>query len=164
MVSTCHWGRVLWDSFFPHYPAPEAAPRNVVAEALDTHRIRLSWEPPPTDRQNGNIVDYIIHYYMASDPQSNVTCNTSNSSRKFILEGLEAGTEYSISIAAVTVSSGPFSNAVNQQTIMQPPSFPPEPLKTFSGIDITENTIPIVLPLVDETQFRYVQFLGVLHF
>lgn len=123
-----------------------------MAEALDTHSIRLTWEPPPTDKQNGVIVEYIIHYYVVSDPQSSATCNTT--SLELTLEELEAGTEYSISIAAVTVSLGPFSNELTQQTIMQPPLFPPEPPTISSRIDITENTIPIVLPLFDETQLR----------
>lgn len=152
------------DSFSFHYPAPAAAPRNVVAEALDTHRIRLTWEPPPTDQQNGNIENYIIHYYLASDPQTNATRNTNSSSLEFRLEGLEAGTEYSISVAAVTVSPGPFSKEVTQQTIMQPPPFPPEPPTIFSEPDITKNKIPIVLPSVNETQFRCVQHSGAHHF
>ena len=68
---------------------------------------------------------------------------------------LGPGVSYTVSVAAVTVDKGPFSEPVIQQTYPVPPMFAPEPPSTISGFDPTEHTIPVQLPRVNNlTQFR----------
>ena len=137
--------------------APEAAPENVLAEAYDTERIRLSWGPPSAHLRNGIIRKYLILYHPTTDPDNSHISNVFSGTEVLLLMPLGPGVSYTISVTAVTVEQGPFSEAVIQQTYPIPPMFATEPPSTIPGFDATEHTIPVQLPHVNNlTQFRYI--------
>ena len=104
--------------------APDAAPINITATAIDSTRIQVSWEPPPPINQNGEIScynitffgfpfdtaqQYYINYIMSSYPD--------NTSYTRILIGLQEYNNYTISISAVnTVGKGPVSQGITVLT------------------------------------------------
>ncbi|KAK2721963.1 hypothetical protein QYM36_002505, partial [Artemia franciscana] len=97
---------------------PEAPPENVRAEAVDSQKIRVTWEAPPEDQQNGIISGYRLHYvenYKSDNSASIVTLP--GISREFIIEDLRKYTEYRIWILAFTeVGDGPPSYVINVRT------------------------------------------------
>ena len=141
---------------FSPITAPDAAPVNVLAEAYDTRRIRLLWGPPPVHLRHGVIRKYSVLYYPIEQPERLFIFDVFSGIEVLLLMPLGPGVSYSISVAAVTVEKGPFSEAVIQRTYSLPPEFAPHPPTTISGFDATEHTIPLQLPPTNDiTQFRY---------
>lgn len=78
--------------------------------------ITLIWYPPPFSQQNGQIRSYsIIVIYPLSG--SEVLLKTNSSDTTFTVGGLQPYTSYSFSIAAETVSLGPYSDTINISTV-----------------------------------------------
>jgi len=102
--------------------APSSAPLDVQGEALDSTSLRISWSPPPSDRQNGVIVSYKIYYAVASDSLyiddgSVVVISVPASSRSYVLRGLKKWTLYRVWVRASTrYGEGPHTEAVLVQT------------------------------------------------
>ena len=137
----------------PH-PAPEVAPGNIMAVAEDTSSISLSWSPPPAHLQNGVRRNYIIHYHPTFDPAVVSVLNVGADASSTRLTDLTPGTEYNITMAAVTVAFGPFSEGVVQRTYpLDLPTLPAPQI--IPGFDTTGSTsLAVSLPLVDTGAFR----------
>ena len=73
----------------------------------DSTSLTVSWDPPPFPDQNGNIVGYNVTYQRTDDSDSMTTITTGDQS--IIISGLRPFTNYSVTVAAVTVGAGPFS-------------------------------------------------------
>jgi len=71
------------------------------------------WESPPEKTHNGILRDYILQW-KSTDGVNNRTISANDNS--YNITGLTPYTEYSISIAAMTVASGPFSDEVMIRT------------------------------------------------
>lgn len=68
---------VSW-MFFTLQPAPGAPPQQVTVLTVGSHNstsISVSWDPPPTDQQNGIIQEYKVGSNSTPEYFSNVTCN-----------------------------------------------------------------------------------------
>ena len=136
--------------------APDAPPSNVVVEAVDANSIRLSWDPPPVDQRNGIITRYLIQYLLAHNSSVKDSALSSPATDSLVITGLSPDTAYSFSVAALTSGrQGPPSLGVIQRTYPPLPS-PPEVINIPSEADITLTTIPIILPNVNTSQYRYV--------
>ena len=74
--------------------------------------MRIQWNPPPVEDQNGIILSYTISYNVSAD-QPNELFNVSNTS--VIITGLEEFTYYNVSVGAATVNgTGPFTSVVER--------------------------------------------------
>ena len=123
---------------------------------MNTHSIRLSWDPPPVNLRNGVIIQYLIQQALVSKPDQIIDSLLNTSAEEVFTSGLSPDTTYSFVVTAITAGGpGPPSTAVIQRTYFLPPPFPLDRPVTIPGVSITDNTIPVALPLVDTTKFRY---------
>lgn len=98
------------------YTGPTAAPQNVTYGDRTNVSIMLIWHPPPFSHQNGLIRRYsIIVTHSISGSQLQLT--TTSNSTMFTVGGLQPHTSYLFSIAAETVSLGPYSDNINISTV-----------------------------------------------
>ena len=100
---------------------PEAAPQNVHAEAEDSSSIRVTWDPPPIEQQNGHIAYYKLYYVEASRPEQEAVevmlKSPQPSGTEFLLEELKKWTQYRIwLLAGTTVGDGPRSDPITVRT------------------------------------------------
>ena len=84
------------------------APLNVVVDLITPSSVNISWDPPPPEHTNGVILYNVI---WLTDLQNELVQNTTSSSNWVFLPDLHPYYNYSLQIAAVTVSQGPFSDA-----------------------------------------------------
>lgn len=100
---------------------PEAPPQNVHAEAEDSSSIRVTWDPPPLEQQNGHIAYYKLYYVEASRPEPEAVevmlKSPQLSGTEFLLEELKKWTQYRIwLLAGTTVGDGPRSEPITVRT------------------------------------------------
>ncbi len=106
----------LLHHFYVIYTEPTAPPLNVSYGGRTNVSITLIWNPPPFEHQNGQIRSYsIIITYPLSGTQRLLTTNSSYTN--FTIGGLQPYSSYLFSIAAETISLGPYSNTINVSTV-----------------------------------------------
>ena len=134
---------------------PEGPPTNVVAEAVDTRSILLSWQPPDPDLRNGIIGSYRITYSPVADSTSTRIITTGDTQR-LITMGITPDTSFSFTVAARTAVGGfgPESLPIIQTSYSNPPPSPQERPQTSNEADITMTTIPFNLPSINTSLFR----------
>lgn len=93
---------------------PSAAPENLTGEALSSTSIKLSWQPPIPEKQNGIIRLYNVTVWEA-DTGNTISLSTVHTS--ITISSLHPYYTYHSSIAAVTVGIGPFSDTKEIQTL-----------------------------------------------
>ena len=76
-----------------------------MAEAVDSTSIRVVWDPPPANKQNGIISYYKLYYAEYSRPDSEAVemMLKSPPNTEFIVEELKKWTRYRIWLVAGTV-------------------------------------------------------------
>ena len=87
--------------------APVSAPNVTFIQALDSSTVVIRWIPPVEESHNGQIRYYQIRI-VSNDTERLVYENTTVA----VLVSLIPSYKYAFSVAAVTVSVGPFSNAI----------------------------------------------------
>ncbi|ODN02995.1 Tyrosine-protein phosphatase Lar [Orchesella cincta] len=95
---------------------PGAPPQKFHAEAEDSTSIRITWSPPPEDKQHGDIMYYKIYFVENNDAEAltkEVTISNPNT-REYTIDQLKKWTEYKIWVLAGT-SEYPFFNAIWHQ-------------------------------------------------
>ena len=96
--------------FFLHcIPAP-SMPRFIVADAINSTTISVSWDAP--EFSNGVLRFYLLTYNGTS-PGGMVTMdtvNTTDNSTSVLIGSLRPFTEYSARVVAVTIAEGPPSD------------------------------------------------------
>jgi Fibronectin type III domain len=98
---------------------PGEPPQNIMAEAVDSTSIRVVWDPPPANKQNGIISYYKLYYAEYSRPDSEAVemMLKSPASTEFIVEELKKWTRYRIWLVAGTVvGDGPPSAPIIVRT------------------------------------------------
>lgn len=86
---------------------PGAPPRNVSAEATGPTTIAMSWQPPPIERSNGQIVYYKVFLVENGHSDSEASVTTLNAT-SIVMDELKRWTEYKIWVLAGTsVGDGP---------------------------------------------------------
>ena len=97
----------------PLYIAPSGPPQGLSAVASGPRAIQISWSQPLSEEQNGIIQRYAVNITTAETGQQTqlTTADTA-----ITAENLHPYHNYRISVAAVTVATGPFSAVLSQQT------------------------------------------------
>lgn len=93
--------------------APSEGPDNVRVELLQHNRILVNWDPLPDEHANGQLHGYTVylrHYNNRHDENSGERFNVSSSETQILLDGLDGGRKYSISVTAFTTKEGPRSD------------------------------------------------------
>lgn len=85
--------------------APSGPPLNLLVEVEDSQTLFLSWEPPSPEQQNGIIRQYTVTV-IASNTGAVVTTVTVVATTLRV-SGLDPFTNYTCSVAAYTVGTGP---------------------------------------------------------
>ena len=90
--------------------APTGAPENLLYVNVTTSSFTLTWNAPPPEQQNGDVIGYVVNVTLhnsRSDERSQL--NTVNvTARSFIATYLSQDTRYEASVAAMTrVGIGP---------------------------------------------------------
>ena len=94
---------------------PSDSPKNVSATATNASTVVVSWSPPPPEHRNGIIQSYTVRV-VGTHTGEDFTLSTSSTS--ITVGSLHPFYTYRFTVAAVTVSEGPFSNP---STVMMPP-------------------------------------------
>ena len=92
-------------------PAPSASPVGVSLSILSPYSLFISWEPPPNDARNGEILHYNVRVVAWIDTNSAALWTATE--LEMTLESLRPNFEYTISIAATTVAQGPYSPEIS---------------------------------------------------
>ena len=109
--------------------APSEVPSNIQISTESPYSIRLSWEPPPIEQQNGRLIHYhvfIQEYELHTNTRNrtipvlvderNITFSVSES-RTQTIDDLLPNHNYTIRIAAATgAGTSPFSTAITVTT------------------------------------------------
>jgi len=118
---------------------PTGAPRSVKAEAVSPTEVRISWQPPEVDSQNGDLLGYKIFYKAAGEKKKEIEpVSASQTSHSLIF--LDMYTNYTISISAFNpAGEGPESNLVYARTLQGIPG----PPSNLSFSEITMNSLKV---------------------
>ena len=92
---------------------PVGAPEDVSVEAPSSTTLSIEWMAPPQDDQNGIIRSYVVRV-LEVVTSTTMTYNTTEES--LTVGFLHPHYQYEVSVAAVTVGQGPFSDSVTIQT------------------------------------------------
>ena len=121
---------------------PTGSPQNVRANAVSPTEVRVSWDAPQADQQNGDLLGYKIFYNSVPANGRNAeeieVVSASNKAHSLIF--LDMYTNYTISILAFNpAGEGPRSDPITAKTLQGIPGAPAN-LK-FS--EITMNTLKV---------------------
>uniref|UniRef100_A0A669BIS9 Roundabout guidance receptor 2 n=1 Tax=Oreochromis niloticus TaxID=8128 RepID=A0A669BIS9_ORENI len=84
--------------------APSAPPQQVTVLTVGNHNstsISVSWDPPPSDQQNGIIQEYKI-WCLANETRFHVNKSVDATIRSVVVGGLQTGVQYRVEVAAGT--------------------------------------------------------------
>ncbi|XP_053298098.1 roundabout homolog 2-like [Pleuronectes platessa] len=84
--------------------APSAPPQQVTVLTVGSHNstsISVSWDPPPSDEQNGIIQEYKI-WCLANETRFHVNKSVDAAIRSVVVGGLQTGVQYRVEMAAGT--------------------------------------------------------------
>ena len=100
---------------------PSAPPQNVLTEALDSQTIKVQWDPPARDKQNGQILGYRVLYTEADSVRGFDEATRLNIGERqrtsAEIGNLRKFTDYKIWVVAYTsVGDGPPSDVVIKRT------------------------------------------------
>ncbi|XP_053473599.1 netrin receptor DCC [Ictalurus furcatus] len=85
---------------------PSAPPQNISLEVIYSRSIKVSWQPPPANAQNGFVTGYKIRYRKTGRRGEQEAIEPNN--LWYLFTGLEKGSQYSFQVAAMTVNgTGP---------------------------------------------------------
>ena len=96
------------------YTAPSSSPQDVQSIIVNSTSIQLTWQPPEHSSQNGIIQHYLIDVTEVETMRQFQLTSTSTSVAAIALHPYYT---YSFTVAAVTVSQGPYSGEISIQTL-----------------------------------------------
>ena len=98
---------------------PDAPPQNVIAMAISSTEIEVSWEEVPAINENGIITVYEAQCEPLQTFGGQIFNNITNTTYlNTTLTDLQEYVEYNISVRAYTsVGPGPYSDPVTQRTL-----------------------------------------------
>ena len=95
--------------------APEAGPVDITHSNVMPQSVRISWNPPNREHQNGIIRHYQIEAY--ENATGNVlTYQTPSDGTSFLITNLHPFYVYTVRIQAVTIGPGPLSESLTVTT------------------------------------------------
>ncbi|XP_026686092.1 LOW QUALITY PROTEIN: Down syndrome cell adhesion molecule-like protein Dscam2 [Diaphorina citri] len=117
---------------------PAGPPLNVVARAVSSTQLLVTWSPPVQELRNGDVQGYNLGFIETSSVNSgagayNMTGLVGDGAEEgaeYLITDLAKFTRYSIVVQAVNqVGPGPLSEPVTAQTLEDVPSWPPEDIR-----------------------------------
>ena len=97
---------------------PSAPPQNISTMVISSTAILVSWHPPPTLDQNGDISGYQLMITNQNRTNSSAVAVSVTNVTSYTATMLEEFEVYDFEIAAETaIGLGPFSDAVSNQTL-----------------------------------------------
>ena len=93
---------------------PSSPPQSVLVSVTSSTAIIITWSPPPFADQNGIIREYSVLVFNANNDQSFLYQTQQNSLNVSLLSPY---TLYYVTVAAVTVETGPYSQTYNITTL-----------------------------------------------
>ncbi|XP_045548617.1 netrin receptor DCC isoform X3 [Salmo salar] len=94
---------------------PSGPPQNISLEVVLSRSIKVSWQPPPPNSQNGFITGYKLRYRKTGRRGDQEAIEPNNF--WYLFTGLEKGSQYSFQIAAMTANgTGPASEWFTAET------------------------------------------------
>ena len=101
------------DFSLPPSTAPDAAPNITEIVSPTSTSIRISWNPPPLELQNGILTDYLVFYTSNPELSMDMLQPLPTPSTTITLTDLNISTDYTVYVAATTVAGvGPADVAV----------------------------------------------------
>ena len=89
------------------FPAAPSVPLNLIVTDTTASTVSLQWSEP--ELANGIITNYIVQFYQPSDPSAVTVFSDSSVATSITVDGLDAFTQYTFRVAAMTVERGPFA-------------------------------------------------------
>ena len=102
---------IKWSCFLV---APSAAPQLVTLNDVNSTFISISWIPPPPTQQNGIVRHYEVQVENDASGEVHIMETISSSINIYSLKPFSL---YRCRVAAVTVTTGPFSTDLNVTTL-----------------------------------------------
>uniref|UniRef100_A0A6Q2Y686 DCC netrin 1 receptor n=1 Tax=Esox lucius TaxID=8010 RepID=A0A6Q2Y686_ESOLU len=94
---------------------PSAPPQNITLEVVLSRSIKVSWQPPPPNSQNGFITGYKLRHRKTGRRGDQEAIEPNNF--WYLFTGLEKGSQYSFQVAAMTANgTGPASEWFTAET------------------------------------------------
>ena len=97
----------------PWHAVPTSAPQNVNVTTIGSSVVRVTWEPPVFDTQNGLIRFYVLRITeIETETQLSITVTDTLQTN---VSDLHPVYNYELQVAATTVDTGPFSEPITWQ-------------------------------------------------
>ncbi|XP_047493701.1 protein sidekick-like isoform X3 [Penaeus chinensis] len=121
---------------------PTGKPKNVNAEPVTSTEIKVTWEPPEEQEQNGELLGYKIFFRSEKDPEGTEEIEVVGAgTTSYELLYLDMYTRYIITILCFNpAGDGPKSDPVYVRTLQDLPG----PVANLSFTDITMNSLKVV--------------------
>ena len=103
----------LWSIHYLAFVAPSGPPEGISAVALGPRMIQINWSHPLLEEQNGIIQSYLVNITVAETGQ-HIQLTTNNNT--ITAENLHPFYHYHISVAAVTIAAGPYTELLSLLT------------------------------------------------
>ena len=98
---------------FLTFSVPDGPPENISGSATSSTSIKVTWDPPKRNIQNGYIVQYRV---TITETETNTVSRSNVTGTSLTVTSLHPYYVYMFSVAAVTVGIGPYSDGVNVTT------------------------------------------------
>ena len=93
---------------------PASAPVNIESSTVTSTMVEISWDPLPSEDENGIVRHYLIN---VTEIQTGNTFQTTSSDESAMLSNLHPAYEYTFRIAVYTIGSGPYSTVFTITTL-----------------------------------------------
>ena len=94
--------------------AVSAPPAEVEYTSVTSTSVSLRWQPPPSDSHNGVIRSYLVEVV---ERETGNTVSRETTDLELTVAALHPYYNYELSVSAVTVSPGPYSDPLAVQTL-----------------------------------------------
>ncbi|KAF4517520.1 hypothetical protein B566_EDAN006522, partial [Ephemera danica] len=115
-----------------HAQRPAGPPLQLSVTPVSSSALAISWSPPRSELQHGNIASYNVGFRLASGSGSSynftsVTADGEEARRSLLLSGLRKFSRYWVAVQAVNQEGpGPLSEPIAATTLEDVPSRPPQ--------------------------------------
>ena len=97
-----------------YFAAPSASPNDLTAENISSTSISIYWSPLPRELLNGELTHYSIE---VQELDTNTTMKLTAGATEVVLDSLHPFYTYYISVSAVTVLPGPYTEQLSIRTL-----------------------------------------------
>ena len=99
---------------YSSHTVPASVPMNIESSTVTSTMVEISWDPLPSEDENGIVRHYLIN---VTEIQTGKTFQTTSSDESTMLSNLHPAYEYTFRIAAYTIGSGSYSTVFTITTL-----------------------------------------------